>query len=273
MIVLYGAAGPYLTLRGIAQGIEAKDSEILSDHVDFDRLRENLRIQFGGAMKSQMRDDSALVALGGLVGQALVSGLLEEVVSPGGFVNLLGPQATNLAEHGSIRFVSHRRAVVSFGGPDDDLLKLVMSRRGLSWVLTNIELPKAATDQLASAGKANKPPPAPEPDMSPEERARRAQIAAEEAAAIYAELDRRKKSQATAAPRKAKCIEFPPDYLNKVRLGEAPSVPEGVRFCDPPPAPPTPPTAEELARKEEARGRAQAESDAFYDAQISAESP
>lgn len=161
-IVGYAAAGPYITLHQIKSGIEERDAEKLSEHIDFPSLRANLKEQLNALItkeaSSELRGNPfAAVAMG--IASKLVEGIVDAFVTPSGLASLMEGKRPQQSDGGSghsagsgthkrepfknARYTYDSLSKFSAWVEDDNgkPIRFVFTRNGLSWQLTNIVLP------------------------------------------------------------------------------------------------------------------------------------
>jgi len=168
-LAAYGVAGPYLAIRGIGQAIEQRDTAALERHVDFPRLRANLKAQLDDYVVRRAGIDAQTSLLGGIALQ-LAGGLtgagVDTLVTPIGIGALLqGHQLWKRASGETVdgdtwsppmparplqdarkRFESTSRFTATVQTDAGQPVVFVLDRQGLRWRLTDIRLP------LANAG-------------------------------------------------------------------------------------------------------------------------
>ena len=165
----YLAAGPYLAIRGINASLRDRDFDQLERHVDFPRLRANMR----GQIESRLTESAGELggaAFGGaareLVGQ--ISGrAVNAMVTPAGIAILLEGRsfarrvsgATDAApspdaqtpepsagyqplKDATTRFESPTRFTATTDSADGSPVVFVFQLQGLHWRLTDIRLPQ-----------------------------------------------------------------------------------------------------------------------------------
>jgi len=161
VVVGYVAVGPFLTIEEIKSGIVERDEKKLSDNIEFEILKENLKKQFNTGMirksASKMKDNffSGLVA--GLVSTAMVDPIVDSFVTSNGIASILEGKELSRLISGNTKKTSQKK---------DDLLKnaeysydsmntfsvrilndegketrIVLKRYGFSWKLVNIIVP------------------------------------------------------------------------------------------------------------------------------------
>ena len=160
----YVVAGPYLALRGISQAIEQRDTDRLQRHVDFAALRVNLKAQLNDYLvrKAGISAQSNLFGAAAIGMASAVAGAgVDTMVTPAGIAALLAghgvwnkalgntvggdtyappvpAQPLKDAEH---HFQSTSRFTATTYTAQGQPITLIISRQGLRWKLTNIELP------------------------------------------------------------------------------------------------------------------------------------
>ena len=165
ILVLALAAGayvalPFVTLMQINSAIEARDSARLSRHVDFPRLRANLKQQLRGPagdwLYRQGKDDVEGF-FASLVGGFMTGSTVDAMVSPQGLSVLMKGQTSISQIKGetggsssnnndqkakkSFRFASPSEFHLVLNRQDQPPVTIVLTRRGFQWKLSNILLP------------------------------------------------------------------------------------------------------------------------------------
>lgn len=164
MLLAWVVAGPWLAVRGIEQALERRDAGALSDHVDFPRLRVNLKAQLddrivraaGQDIASHPLGALALVMAGGASGAAV-----DTFATPAGVATLLQGHAVWQRARGRtaggdtwaateparplqqarLRYESTSRFTATVVDPDGGTTVFVLQRQGLRWRLVDIRLP------------------------------------------------------------------------------------------------------------------------------------
>lgn len=159
--VAYVAAGPYLALNGIRDGIVDQDVEALAEHIDFPILRENVKAQMNAYMMTQMQKTAGesdmaagFAAMGMMFAGKMIDGMIDNLMTPAGISALTRPKGgasdeasrENVMADVDIDYSGFSRATVTPQNNPD--LKLILSRQGWSWRLTNILFPM---DQLKNS--------------------------------------------------------------------------------------------------------------------------
>lgn len=167
--VLFAAAlfvaGPFWSVHNIKMAIAENDQERLKEYVRFDVLRGNIKEQLqakmsenAGAQTAGKRDPFG--ALGEMLAAKLIDGMVDTYVTPGGVIKMMGgggknPEAGSGSSGGesgnntvkrpmdnaSYGFDSMSTFSVRVPGEDGKEVRVVLSRDGLSWPLTNIVMP------------------------------------------------------------------------------------------------------------------------------------
>ncbi|KAF1687774.1 hypothetical protein B1992_03745 [Pseudoxanthomonas broegbernensis] len=158
------AAGPWLAVRGIERALERRDASALQRHVDFPRLRANLKAQLDDRLVRAAGEDTAasplgalaLVALGGAGGMAV-----DTLATPAGIAALLQGHAVWQRARGrtvggdawaateparplrgaQLRYQSLSRFTATVEHDDGRRTVFVLRRQGLRWRLVDIRLP------------------------------------------------------------------------------------------------------------------------------------
>lgn len=162
-ILGYVAAGPFLAISSIKTGIIERDTELLHDNIDFVTLRQNLKDQLNAALVGEIgkKSDSAIengaAALGMLLAGKVIEGAVDSYITPDGFAKIAtgntkpatdessstgGFSKEDLFKRARFRYDNLRRVSLIMPTADEQhQLRLVFSRAGLSWRMTNIVLP------------------------------------------------------------------------------------------------------------------------------------
>lgn len=165
LIVIYVAAAPYITVHQIKSAAKAHDSVALSQHIDFDSVRLSLKEQLNAKFARELGQDpdmhnNPFALLGMALAGVVVDKAVDAYISPSGVTQLMEgrkPQAEHEPEQAegsaphsterkpladaSMGYESLNRFVVK--APDDEgrETQFWLTRRGLSWKLTQIVLP------------------------------------------------------------------------------------------------------------------------------------
>ena len=166
LLVLAGLffSGPYLTVRGLAQAIETRDTAKLDRYVDFPLLRANLRAQLNDYVVRQVGPEVQSNLLGALLlsaSEKLTGTAVDAMATPTGIGALLEghtlwkrasndlesndayaaprkPRPLRGAEH---HFESLSRFTATTHTASGAPIVFVLQRFGLRWKLVDIRLP------------------------------------------------------------------------------------------------------------------------------------
>lgn len=159
LVVGYVAAGPYLTVSAIKTGIVENDSEKLSENIDFQTLRQNMKDQLNAAMMKNAAtemEDNPFAALAVGFATKMVDGIVDSFVTPSGLAALMEGKKSNKGETSgnssspkkddlfkNARFSYDSVSKFSIWVPNDkgEEVRFVLKRDGLSWKLVNIVIP------------------------------------------------------------------------------------------------------------------------------------
>jgi len=163
LLAVYVAAGPLLTIHAIRNAVQNEDSRALSRQVDFPALRASLRLQLADAIVREAGPDLHSNLLGAiglrLAGSAAGTGV-DMMVTPVGLSALMrGQRLWSLAGGASptqvrpdaereppladahYRYHSPSRFTATVRDDRDRPIEFVLTRKGLSWKLSDIRLP------------------------------------------------------------------------------------------------------------------------------------
>jgi hypothetical protein len=154
----YVVASPYLTLYRLKSGVEARDAETVAKYVDFPALRQNLKDQLQAALSKRLDpQQNPLAALAANLAVTFADPVVDRLITPEGLAELMAGQKPPLAssepsptspakkplEDATFGYESFDEFVVSVpsaGGA----IRFVLTRSGLSWKLSGIEIPTGA---------------------------------------------------------------------------------------------------------------------------------
>lgn len=155
---------PHLSVYNLKKAADNKDSEALSNYVDYPSLRESLKANFNAKMASDVAKSNGrnpFKALGAVFAKVLVNPMIDAFVTPESIAMLLKGKKLYINKSGSISkrtnssseesntdiSMSYRgfnRFVVKFKGKDssEDPVALIFKREGLiSWKLSALRIP------------------------------------------------------------------------------------------------------------------------------------
>lgn len=154
------AVGPVRTVSNIRSAMEAGDTSELSRHIDFPRLRINLKARLAEAMSEEIRahsdqfpqDENPAQELAGMevLGNAMLGMAVDAMVSPEWLVRANEAGQQHAAQQGKIEqkldtrqgnisFKNLGQAHLSYGDEEMQFI-LILERRGLNWVLVDVDL-------------------------------------------------------------------------------------------------------------------------------------
>lgn len=164
LLVAAWASGPYLTVRGLAQAIETRDTAKLDRYVDFPMLRANLRAQLDDYVVRRAGPDVQSNLIGALLlsaSQRLSGTAVDALVTPTGIDAVLeghtlwkrasndlespdtyaGPRKPRPLQGAEHHFESLSRFTATTHTPQGEPVVFVLQRSGLRWKLVDIRLP------------------------------------------------------------------------------------------------------------------------------------
>lgn len=160
-MVGYLGLTPYLTLMSLKQAVQSQDGEAIAEKVEFSSVRESLKEQInakitGEALSSGDQDlaSSASALLGATFAASFVDNVVDTFIKPSSLISLFarGKDETSTLDSieefnnvgindATLRYEGVNQFSVSFEGEDGDI-KVILSRRGLVWKITEIRLPQ-----------------------------------------------------------------------------------------------------------------------------------
>ncbi len=166
LALVYWTIAPLIALYRINAAAAAGDSDALRGTVDFEALRESLKIQLTASLRSRTFGTSRFIPvarMGTRVAAALVEAPVNLLVTPLGihymlrgylfeqdeFPPTIDPDAPTLKGAVLSGYFSHFKGLdffaVSMPADGGGALTLFLHREGLSWRLSNVLLPLTAT--------------------------------------------------------------------------------------------------------------------------------
>ena len=159
-LVVYVFAGPYLTVRAIRRAVVAQDAAALAKQIDFPGLRSSLKAQLDDRMVRSAGADiqaSALGALGLKMAGAVADTTVDAMVTPTGLGALMQghilfkrfddglpssePSSPEPLHDPSYTYESTSRFVATTHDANGRPISFVLTRHGLQWQLSDIQLP------------------------------------------------------------------------------------------------------------------------------------
>jgi len=164
----YIGVGPFLAMSGIKSGIETKDSVMLSEHIDFQSLRQNLKDQFNAKMIMDLQSKEKNNPFGALAAgfaSKLVDGIVDGMVTPAGLAQMISGKAPSkpgeapsqkegekvmpgksaekkeLFENARFGFDSTSKFSIWVPTKKEEEVRFLLVRNGLDWKLSNIIIP------------------------------------------------------------------------------------------------------------------------------------
>lgn len=164
VLVAVVVSGPYLTVRGLAQAIESRDTARLDRYVDFPVLRANLRAQLDDYVVRNAGVDLQANVVGAIMlaaSKRLTGAAVDTLVTPTGIDAVLqghvlwkrasndlesddayaAPRPARPLQHATHRFESASRFTATAHTPSGAPVVFVLRRSGLRWKLVDIRLP------------------------------------------------------------------------------------------------------------------------------------
>ncbi len=162
----YAAAGPFITINHIKDGVEARDANKLEKHIDFPVLRENVKLQLQSYLSKEkaVDEESLLGSLARGFMSQMADGMVESFVTPTGLAGLMegqrpdqqpsketpssggavsansGDDEKTLFKNARYTYDSLRKFSAWVKDEQGDEIRFVLTREGLSWKLSNITL-------------------------------------------------------------------------------------------------------------------------------------
>jgi len=161
----YVAAGPYITISAIKDGIVEKDSEKLSDNIDFPALRQNMKDQLNAQMMQNVATelkDNPFAALAAGFASKMVDGIVDAFITPSGLAKIMegkkpeiqksnggvktettndAPNKEDLFKNARYSYDSMSKFSIYVPNDKGEEARFLLKRQDLSWKLVSIEIP------------------------------------------------------------------------------------------------------------------------------------
>lgn len=163
----YFGFSPYLAVRGLRIALENGDRIELQERVDFPRIREGLKEQFGATMAEATMasaNDGPFGAFAMAVAGKFMDGMIDAVVTPTGLARIAAgepptPPDSSVPTRGlkppfadaTIDRETFDRFSVWAGEEGSKGTRFVFRRRGLRWVLTDLQLALPARGEVEAS--------------------------------------------------------------------------------------------------------------------------
>ena len=163
MIIGFIAATPFFTVSSIKTAIVEKDSEQLSENVDFPIFRQNLKKQFNTAMMKNVRaefQNNPFAAIAAGFATNMVDGVVDSFITPSGLAMLMEgkkpslsrsrrrkPSNTDQANRDDLfkdarySYDSLNRFSIYVPTDTGEEIRFILQRDGLSWKLIDMIVP------------------------------------------------------------------------------------------------------------------------------------
>ena len=167
-LLIYVAAGPFITIHKIEKSIAAQDISTLSDQIDFPAVREDLKRQLNRKLESETPDFIKDIPFAGKILNTLGGKVLEQVIDPmmaGQLLYIMQgnnpdldfgtrelikpvPESTStekVFKDAKYDYVDSQTFIASVEHTESGTFRFTFRRNGLHWKLSAIELPQLQT--------------------------------------------------------------------------------------------------------------------------------
>ena len=152
----YWYYAPQMTIDKIRTALVTKDKALLEEAVDFEKLRKNIKEQLKADLAQEMMDADAqenpFAALGLAFATKFLDPLIDGLVNPDTILKNLDKNETKAKiEKIDVEFTDREMDRVYGVVIDDEegqKLRITLERYGITYRLTDIELPKGSSKQL-----------------------------------------------------------------------------------------------------------------------------
>jgi len=161
----YVAAGPYITMSEIKDGIVEKDAEKLSDNIDFPAVRQNMKDQLNAQMMQNTTTelkDNPFAALAAGFALKMVDGIVDAFITPSGLAKIMegkkpnikksnggenkeknsnSPKKEDLFKNARYSYDSISKFSIYVPNDKGEEARFLLKRQNLSWKLVSIDIP------------------------------------------------------------------------------------------------------------------------------------
>ena len=157
LVAGYLYASPYLALNSIKNAAQERDTDKISSYVDFPSVRQGVKDQLKAkAAKEMVASDSnnGFEALGSMFTTAMIDTMVDGWVTPDGIAAIMAEDEKNSSKDANngkdksndveyeTSYDSFNVFHVDIGGTEkNNSMRVTMNRDGLSWKVTDIDLP------------------------------------------------------------------------------------------------------------------------------------
>ncbi len=154
----YVGAGPYLTLSAIKSSITHNDEEALSEYIDFNSLRQNIKDQLHQAVLVKVGQDLKGNPFSGIaeeIAKKQLDSRVDAFVTPSGLTSLMGGKSNEVDQNGDsdksgidipifkdarYSYDSNDKFSIYVRNKNEGEVRFIMRRDGLSWRIVNLDL-------------------------------------------------------------------------------------------------------------------------------------
>ena len=147
-LAAYWYFSPYLAMHALRSAAQARDAERFNAHVDFPRLRANMKQQFAAKVDDKL--DPSASGFGNMLGRLVIDKMVDAAVRPETTMRMVADAAPAPhseeagkppSEWTSVRESLNRVVAFDAARPAGKRIGIVFERNGFAdWKLTNIEL-------------------------------------------------------------------------------------------------------------------------------------
>ena len=152
----YLYASPYLALNNIKNAAQLRDADKLSGYIDFPSVKQGVKEQVKAKFATEMiagGNQNGFEALGSMFAASMIDTLVDGLITPDGMAAMMlekkkqdSTEADRTQEE--LKDLDYETSYTSFNSfqvhinnKEDRAVKITLHRDGLSWKVTNIDLP------------------------------------------------------------------------------------------------------------------------------------
>lgn len=143
--------GPRMAVDSINEAIVNEDSEKLSEHIDFQLLRENIKKQFEAAMaKNGEEKNNVFSNMFANIASSAVDKIIDSIITPDGIAAIMDGNSRfgskrskddNIFQDARYSYNSYDSVTVWVKNDDRKEVGMMLQLMGLSWKVVDIKIP------------------------------------------------------------------------------------------------------------------------------------
>lgn len=159
LVFVYFAMNPFITVIELSKGVQEKDSERLSELIDYPILRQNIKeqlyVKIINLVSAKIQKDQSIeAAIATSLANQISDGLTDVFITPSGLAavlegkspsnllteNLSVFQRNNLFTKAKFKYESLNQFSIQAPSANGQIFKITLERNGLFWKIVNITI-------------------------------------------------------------------------------------------------------------------------------------